>query len=269
MSRMTPLVREFLQHGRSLACPVIDLHTHPDRFRGIYFPDPSVEGILRGMDRCGVARIAGAPHAGLVDPHAGNAVILALLQAHPDRFLGYWAYSPKYPELLEEAQAAPFEHPGVIGYKIHPAWVGLSLKDDAYQPLFAWANAHRLILLSHTWRGEHYGADACRWVAERYPEMRFILGHSLYDDHDGALALAADFPHVYLDLCAAERLPGFIDRAVRQGLTPKILFGTDFPWFDPHYGIGCVLFADIEDEDRHAILHGNAERLLKEKMTGK
>ncbi|HEY3417048.1 MAG TPA: amidohydrolase family protein [Armatimonadota bacterium] len=266
MSRTTPLVQAFLQHGRLPECPIIDLHTHPDRFRGIYFPDPSPQGILRGMDRCGIEHIAIAPHAGMVDAHTGNPAMLALLQAHPDRFFGYWYYNPHYPELLAEAQAAPLEQPGVLGYKIHPAWTGLSLTAAAHQPLFAWANAHRLIVLSHTWRTENFGAAACRWVAERYPDMVFILGHSCYDDTEGAMALATDFPNVYLDLCAAERLPGYIDRAVHRGLTEKLLFGTDYPWFDPHFGIGCVLFADIEDTDRHAILHGNAERLLAKRI---
>jgi len=43
----------------------------------------------------------------------------------------------------------------------------------------------------------------------------------------------------------------------------KMLYGTDLPWFDPHYVIGCILFARIDDEDRHNILHRNAERLLE------
>ena len=34
------------------------------------------------------------------------------------------------------------------------------------------------------------------------------------------------------------------------------------PWYSPHYAAGAVLFARIGDDDRHNILHRNAERLL-------
>lgn len=50
---------------------------------------------------------------------------------------------------------------------------------------------------------------------------------------------------------------------VREAGSEKIVFGTDLPWFDPHYGIGCVVFSRITDEDRHNILHRNAEQLLQ------
>jgi predicted TIM-barrel fold metal-dependent hydrolase len=41
-----------------------------------------------------------------------------------------------------------------------------------------------------------------------------------------------------------------------------VLFGTDLPWFDPLYAIGCICFSRITDDDRRDILHRNAERLL-------
>ncbi len=54
MSRMTPLVREFLRDGRVPDCPVIDMHTHPDRFQQHLLSSPragghhSQHGSLRG-----------------------------------------------------------------------------------------------------------------------------------------------------------------------------------------------------------------------------
>ncbi len=262
MSRMTSLVQEFLRDGRVADCPVIDMHTHPDRFHSIHFPHPELDGILASMDRCGERLIAIAPHAALADPYYGNPRMVKMLQAHPERFRGYWCYNPRYPELLDEAKARVLDTPGVIGYKLHPGWHQYPLSGDNYQPLLQWANAHRLIVLSHTWEGTLCDAAACRWVAERYPDLIFIMGHSCCPEFDKAFALAREFPKVYLDLTWCEHMPAFVDRAVREVGAHKLLFGTDLPWFDPNFGIGCVLFADISDADRHAILHGNAERLL-------
>ena len=47
-----------------------------------------------------------------------------------------------------------------------------------------------------------------------------------------------------------------------------MLFGTDLPWFSPLHGIGCVLSAEITDEDRRNILYRNAEKLLAEQGQG-
>ena len=59
------------------------------------------------------------------------------------------------------------------------------------------------------------------------------------------------------------RRHGSVTRMVNAGVQDKILYGDDLPWFNPHYGIGCVLFSRISDEARHAILHENAERVFE------
>ena len=43
----------------------------------------------------------------------------------------------------------------------------------------------------------------------------------------------------------------------------KIVFGTDMPWYSPHFAAGSVLFAHITDDDRHNILHRNAAKILE------
>ena len=69
-------------------------------------------------------------------------------------------------------------------------------------------------------------------------------------------------PNVYLELTAVHDANGVYEMMVEAGCSAKMLYGTDLPWFDPHYVIACALFARISDEDRHNILHRNAERLL-------
>jgi len=49
---------------------------------------------------------------------------------------------------------------------------------------------------------------------------------------------------------------------VMKASSKKMVFGTDMPWYSPHYAAGAVLLARIDDEARHDILHRNAERLL-------
>ena len=261
MNEITPLLSAFVSQGRVPDCPIIDMHTHPDAFQGIYFPAPDMDGILRTMDRANVRQIAIAPHNALFDPAYGNSHTLRMLDAHPDRFLGYLCYNPHYPDDL--AELIPLlDHPGVIGFKIHPSSANYPLTGDGYRALFEVANAREVIVLSHTWQCDTCGADQCRQIAERYPNIYFLLGHSCCPDWTGAIALAREFPRVYAELTYAAHNIGMIDRAVKEGIVNKLLFGTDLPWMDPFFTLGCIVFADITDEDRHAILHGNAERLL-------
>jgi len=67
---------------------------------------------------------------------------------------------------------------------------------------------------------------------------------------------------VYLDLAAVFECRGTIELFVARGASRRLLFGTDLPWFSPLHGIGCVLSAEISDEDRRNIFHRNAELLL-------
>ncbi len=56
---------------------------------------------------------------------------------------------------------------------------------------------------------------------------------------------------------------GVIKMFEEAGQSERMLFGTELPWFSPIAGLGCLLSADITDDDRHNIYHRNAERLLE------
>ena len=79
-----------------------------------------------------------------------------------------------------------------------------------------------------------------------------------------AIRLAAEFPNVYLELTAAYHVYGIIEWMCREAGSEKVLFGTDYPWFDPMVAAGCVVFAHIEQNEMLNILYKNARRLIDE-----
>jgi uncharacterized protein len=101
-----------------------------------------------------------------------------------------------------------------------------------------------------------------RKIAGKYNNVKIICGHSFHGDWDNGFTLA-EYPNVYFELTAVLDDRGVLEKLVEKVGSDRILFGTDLPWFSTHHGVGAVLSADITDEDRHAILHGNAERLLR------
>ena len=269
MTNPSEIAREFMAAGRSQSCPVIDMHGHYGPFRGIYFPDPSAQGMLRAMDRAGVTCIVCSSHAALVDPERGNREMAQAIRDHPGRFLGYRAINPNYPDQVQ-AEIERFPHdPGFVGFKFHPSGNFYPLTGDGYLPALEYAHQHRLIVLSHSWGLSDY--DNPRMfgdIAPKYPDATFIMGHSGYGEWDAAFGVARDHANVYLDLTAAYRIAGIIQRMCNAVGSDKILFGTDLPWFDPHYCIGCVCFSHITDDDRRNLLHRNAHRLLAPFLTG-
>jgi predicted TIM-barrel fold metal-dependent hydrolase len=121
------------------------------------------------------------------------------------------------------------------------------------------------MLLLHTWGNSSFdGYVPVRAVAQRYPDTRILLGHSLHGDWDHAIELAREFPNVYLELTAVLDERGVVERFVAEAGSHKVVYGTDFPWFSHYYYIGALLGAGLGDEDLRNILYRNAQRLLGE-----
>lgn len=263
-ARTSAIAAEFVETGRCATLPVIDAHAHYGPFQGIYFPKPETEGMLDIMNRAGVQTSICSAHSALRDPREGNPLVVEAARRHPGRFLAYLAVNPNYPDELEEAVAAlSGRDPAVVGIKLHPSWHRYPLGGPAHAPAFAFADTHSLPVLSHTWGNTPTcGPEEVRRVAERYPNAPLLMGHSCFGQFDEAMALARDFPNVYLELTAAYRVSGLIERMVGTVGAEKVLFGSDLPWFDQLYGIGCVVFSHITDDDRRLILRDNAVRLF-------
>ena len=279
------ITREFVAHGRVEDCPVIDTHAHFGPYQAIYFPRHHPDSVIDTMKRCGIPWMLMSGHQALVGTTRGNAEIAALVAEYPDHFRGWWVLNPNYPERLqaevdgfealnERASSQPtdgsnepvgraFSLPPFIGFKLHPNMHGASLSDDEYTPAFEYADAHDLPILSHTWQGA--GTASYREVAvvaEKYPNIRFLMGHAGYGDWEESAKVARDHEHVYLELTAAYSVRGALEIMCEFAGSRKITFGTDHPWFDPHYGIGCILSAYITDEDRRNIFYRNARRIF-------
>lgn len=250
---------------------VIDAHGHMGPFYAIYLPEAPLETMVAGMDRCGVESIILSPHTALSgDTREGNREMLEATQRYPGRVYGYCTLNPNFPQDIPGEMDRYLTEPGVLGIKIHPGMHEHPVDDANYRPVWERANRERLMVLCHTWGADGgFGADDMGPIAETYPEVRLLLGHSCYGAWDPAIALAAAFPNVYLELTAAYHVYGLIEKMCAGAGSEKVLFGTDYPWFDPMVVIGCIAFSHIEEEDMHNILYNNARKLIDEQLARK
>jgi predicted TIM-barrel fold metal-dependent hydrolase len=221
--------------------------------------------MMYSMDRANVRLLCFTPHAALFAPDIGNRVSIEAVRKFPTRLRAYLAINPHYPDQIARDLAAFDANSDVfIGLKFLSDYHRVPMTAPVYEPAWKFAAERRLPVLAHTWCGSQYDGEAVvRKIAAQYPDIPFLLGHSLHGAWDEAAAIAKEFPNVYLELTALlDNDRGVIEKFVAAGLSGKMLFGTDLPWFSEFCGIGSILSADITDEDRHNILHRNAEELL-------
>lgn len=258
------MAEEFWSTGRRGDCPVIDMHAHMGPWPGIFFPDAAPEAMVARMDQCGVRMLAFCHHAALFCPEIGNAASVDAVRRFPDRLRAYLGVNPHYPRQIAADLAGWEAHRDVyVGLKLLAGYHQVPWDAPAYRAAWEFADARGLLMLLHTWAGSRFdGADMVRRMAPRYGRARLLLGHSLHGDWESAIALAREFPNIWLELTAVLDDRGVLEKFCAAGLSKRLLFGTDLPWFNPHHGIGAVLSADITDDDRHDILHRNAESLL-------
>ncbi len=246
--------------------PIIDMHGHLGPFSGIYLPEAPLEKMIAGMDRAGVESLVLSPHSALSgDTREGNDEMLDAVRRHPGRIFGYCTLNPNFPAEVQSEMERCLVQPGVVGIKIHPNMHACPVTDDRYNPIWERAQRDRLLVLSHTWGREgECGTKAMREIAMHYPEVRLLLGHSCYGDWEEAIRLATEFPNVYLELTAAYHVYGLIEWMCSDAGSKKVLYGTDYPWFDPMVVVGCIVYAHIEEGDMRNILYNNGRRLIDE-----
>jgi predicted TIM-barrel fold metal-dependent hydrolase len=150
-----------------------------------------------------------------------------------------------------------------VGFKFLADYHKVAISDPRCCPAWEFANERGLLVLSHTWGGSSFdGPGEVRKVAAAYPDAKILMGHSCHGQWEQAVALANEFPNVYLELTAVLDDRGVLELFVEKAGSERIVFGTDTPWFSHHNYIGAVLGADISDDDRRNILYRNAEGLL-------
>ena len=197
MIATSELTREFWETGKSTACPIYDMHGHMGCFHSIYFPRADAAAMVGTMDECGVRMLVFSHHDALNSPDRANGPSIEALRQFPDRLRAYCMVNPNYPEQLEiDLESFDALTPDIyVGFKFLADYHGIALTDAPYQPAWEYANDRELLILAHTW-GESPldGPAIVSQVAERYPKVKLLLGHSCHGEWDAAVELTHDFP---------------------------------------------------------------------------
>ena len=156
----------------------------------------SVDDLLRQMDEAGVeqALVQPADRALVVDNQEGNQAMLRAAGSHPDRLIAACTANPWHGLRAAKAVLDAVEQ-GARMVVFAPALQGFILGDEILFPVLDALTGKRIPIYVHTGPHSHSTPWQLVNVAERYPSLPFIMGHSGATDYwtDVAnAALAAD-----------------------------------------------------------------------------
>ncbi len=128
------------------------------------------------------------------------------------------------------------------------------------------ANEKGIPVLSHSWSGCKFGGPAILGkLAEQYQNVSVLVAHSAtnWEMIDAVCEEAKKRENLYLDLTGSGLHFRALEVMVERVGADRVLFGTDIPFIDPRPGLGRVVFARLEDDDKRKILGLNAKRLFE------
>lgn len=170
---------------------------------------------------------------------------------------------------------ALIETHGVRALKIHPALNFVMPSDPGFDPIYELAREAGLLVISHGGGAAEglYDSDVdfCAPenfapVLERYPDVSFTVAHFAHPYVDELVQLAARFGSLLTDLSfvlGADLLPGDALRdTIRAFGVERVLFGTDFPYFDPGRSLDRLQTCGLSPGELELVMGANAERLF-------
>lgn len=214
------------QARRARAGVEVDLTVHYDEYRRQATPD------TRTVVFGGKARLSGL----WVD----DQYVADYVRAHPDTLIGFLSVDPTQPGWEDELRHGHQEL-RLRGIKLLPMYAGFRPDDTTLDPLWQYAQQHRLPVLLHT--GTTFVSQApleCtlpRWidnVARRFPDVKIIMAHLSHPYEGECVVTIRKHPNVYADISALHYRPFQFYHALmlvqEYGVWNKLLFGSDYPF---------------------------------------
>lgn len=257
---------------------IIDFHTHvyPDRladkatqatcdFYGLCTDQTgTVEQLLQKGQAAGIDRFVLLPVA--VHPQGVrrvNEFIVEQVREHPE-FYGFGTVHPDMEDMAGEIDY--IRSSGLLGVKLHPDMQEINTDDERLFPLYERLQALRMPLFVHC-GDEHRDFShprRLRRVLDRFPGLTVIAAHlGGWSKWEEALACLQD-TDCYLDIssCMMFMPPERVVAYVRAFGAHRVLFGTDFPIWDPVTEVRSLMALPLTDDEKEQVFYRNAGRII-------
>ena len=192
-----------------------------------------------------------------------NESIARECREHPENFRGFGTLHPDLEDF--DAEIDHMLALGLKGIKLHPDFQKFSVDDPKLDRLYD-AAAGRLPILFHAGDRRYAYSNPHRIakVVERHPDLKVIAAHfGGFSEWQEASRALYGLP-VMFDTSSSlfELGPQEAADMIRAAGVEKFMFGSDYPMWDHVGELKRFLALPLSDEERKAIFHDNAMRLL-------
>jgi predicted TIM-barrel fold metal-dependent hydrolase len=198
--------------------------------------DEHYRDALDGVDRA-IVLAFNAPAAGFVVP---NEYVAEYVARDPNRLIGFGSVDPHSPGAVGELE--DFADLGLVGCKLCPIYQDVDPLSDVFLAVCAALERLELPMLIHqgttfSRAGSLLQANPALLdpIALRHPRLKIVIAHMGHPWFDEAIQVVRRHPNVYADVSALVSrrwlLYNALVAAAEYGVTHKLLFGTDFPFF--------------------------------------
>ena len=186
-----------------------------------------------------------------------------------DRLLAGASVHPRDPDMVAQLEAAAASGARVL--KLHPTVQAFYPDDEDLMAVYQAADRLGLVVFFHGGRAGIEPESRHRYALPRhyeaafssFPSLPFVLGHAGARDGEAMLELGLRYPNVWFGIHGQGL--SHLDQMIRRTGGERLLFGTDWPFYHLAASLAKVLIVTDDPRRagiRHAILRGNAERLL-------
>ena len=183
--------------------------------------------------------------------------------AEHEEFYGFGTLHPECEDLMQEAEFILSS--GLQGLKLHPDTQQFNTDDRRLYEVFDLIQG-RIPLLVHCGdkRFDYSHPRRLKKVMDDFPRLQVIAAHlggwSLFDQ---AYEILRD-KNCYLDISSTMMFlpPEQVKRYIRAYGAERILFGTDFPLWDPANEVKSFMSLDLTDKERELIAWKNAIEII-------
>jgi predicted TIM-barrel fold metal-dependent hydrolase len=182
------------------------------------------------------------------------------------------------PEEMVEEVDNKVKHLSAKGLKLHPIANAYYPWDKRLWPVYSRAQELGIPVLFHSGHFEIPGQDdkygrpnQFEKVASSFPDLKIVLAHIGKGFYEESVEIAKKCPNVFFDTSTCfyqdgryskDLIPQIADLIKRIG-TYRVMFGSDWAWFDPLKDIESIKAMKLSDNEKAAILGLNAKEVYK------
>ena len=215
-----------------------------------------------GIERCVIFSTATRPDQVLVI----NNFIAETVVTFPF-FIGLGTLHPGMSPCSIRSEAKRIADLGLRGIKLHPDFQAIYPNAEDMIPIYEQAMENGLCFVIHAGdRHRPYShPERIASVARRFPSLPIVAAHmGGWSQWQVARDLLVPCPNVLVDTSSTlSFLPADeMTRMIRAFGSDRVMFGSDYPMWDPIDELGRFLALPLTDDERRAILSENALRFF-------